>query len=332
MHSLSESRVQELLEQWRGKHIAVIGDLMLDRYFWGSVHRVSPEAPVPVVDIEHESFHLGGASNVANNLKALGATPLMLGVIGNDNSGKQLLDIVEGSGLEIAGIVADENRPTTVKTRVIGNNQQIARLDREVKAAIGSEVAQKLHAVLQQHKNALAGIILQDYNKGVITPLVIEQTIAFAVAHNIPVHVDPKFQNFFEYRGVTLFKPNKKETQDALGFSLNADSDVQRAGEILLERLQCENVLITLGAKGMMLFEKNGTTSSVATKARHVADVSGAGDTVIATLSAAVAGGACVREAAALANVAAGVVCAEPGIVAIEPKALLAAVRATADE
>lgn len=332
MHTLSESRVQDLLGQWKGKHIAVVGDLMLDRYFWGSVHRVSPEAPVPVVDVERESFHLGGASNVANNLKALGATPLMLGVIGNDNSGKQLLDIVEESGLEISGIIADENRPTTVKTRVIGNNQQIARLDREVKTAIDTTVAAKLHVVLQEHQSTLAGIILQDYNKGVITPLVIEQTIAFASAHGIPVHVDPKFQNFFEYRGVTLFKPNKKETQDALGFSLNSDSDVQQAGTLLLERLQCENVLITLGAKGMMLFEKNGETSSVATKARHVADVSGAGDTVIATLSAAVAGGACVREAAALANVAAGVVCAEPGIVAIEPKALLAAVRETTEE
>lgn len=331
MHTLSELRVQDLLKQWTGKHVAVVGDLMLDRYFWGSVHRVSPEAPVPVVDVEHESFHLGGASNVANNLKALGATPLMLGVVGNDNSGKQLLDIVGDGGLEVSGIIADESRPTTVKTRVIGNNQQIARIDREVKTAIDSDVANRLHAVLQEHKNVLAGIILQDYNKGVITPRVIEQTIAFASAHGIPVHVDPKFQNFFEYRGVTLFKPNKKETQDALGCSLNEDSDVVHAGKLLLERLQCENVLITLGAKGMMLFERNGTTSSVATKARHVADVSGAGDTVIATIAAAVAGGACVREAAALANVAAGVVCAEPGIVAIEPKALLAAVRETSE-
>lgn len=332
MHTLSESRVGELMTRWAGKQIAVIGDLMLDRYFWGSVSRVSPEAPVPVVDVEHESFHLGGASNVANNLKSLGATPLMLGVIGDDNSGKLLLDIVHGSGLETAGILADADRPTTVKTRVIGNNQQIVRLDREVKSAINNAMADRLQQVLHTYRDTLAGIILQDYNKGVITPHVIGQTIAFANAHDIPVHVDPKFQNFFEYRGVTLFKPNRKETQDAIGVTLNSDEDVARAGSMLLERLQCDNVLITLGARGMMLFERNGDVSSVATKARHVADVSGAGDTVIATIAAAVAGGAGIREAAALANVAAGVVCAEPGIIAIEPQPLLEAVEDAADD
>lgn len=326
MHTLSESRVDDLMTRWAGKKIAVIGDLMLDRYFWGSVVRVSPEAPVPVVDVEHETFHLGGASNVANNLKSLGAMPLMLGVIGDDNSGKLLLDIVRGSGLETTGIIADAGRPTTVKTRVIGNNQQIVRLDREVKTAVDNSMAQKLQQVLEEHRDTLAGIILQDYNKGVITPQVIQQTIAFATAYGIPVHVDPKFQNFFEYRGVTLFKPNRKETQDAIGFALHNDDDVIRAGKVLLERLGCSNVLITLGSRGMMLFECNGDISSVATKARHVADVSGAGDTVIATIAAAIAGGAGMREAAALANVAAGVVCAEPGIIAIGPQPLREAV------
>lgn len=332
MHSLSGSRVEELMSRWAGKCIAVVGDLMLDRYFWGSVHRVSPEAPVPVVDVEHETFHLGGASNVANNLRSLGASPLMLGVIGNDNSGKLLMDIVAESGLSTDGIVADESRPTTVKTRIIGNNQHIARLDREVKTPIGDSVADRLVSVLQERKHELAGIILEDYNKGVITPALIRRVIAFASPLGIPVHVDPKFQNFFAYEGVTLFKPNRKETQDALGILLQSDEDVERAGRTLLERLQCDNVLITLGARGMMLFERSGVIASVATKARQVADVSGAGDTVIATIAAAVAGGAGMREAAALANFAAGVVCAEPGIVPIEPAPLLKVVCEAADE
>jgi rfaE bifunctional protein kinase chain/domain len=206
------------------------------------------------------------------------------------------------------------------------------RLDREVKTAVDDHIAGKLQQVLEDHRDSLAGIILQDYNKGVITPRVIQQTIAFASAHEIPVHVDPKFQNFFEYRDVTLFKPNRKETQDAIGFSLNNDDDVIRAGQLLLERLGCSNVLITLGSRGMMLFERTGDISSVATKARHVADVSGAGDTVIATIAAAIAGGAGMREAAALANVAAGVVCAEPGIIAISPQPLLEAVTAAATD
>ena len=332
MHSLSESRVEELMSRWAGRCIAVVGDLMLDRYFWGSVQRVSPEAPVPVVDVEHETFHLGGASNVANNLRSLGASPLMLGVIGDDNSGKLLLDIVYGSGLATDGIVVDSSRPTTVKTRIIGNNQHIARLDREVKSPIGEDMVDRLLDVLQQRRADLAGIILQDYNKGVITPALIRRVIDFAVPHGIPVHVDPKFQNFFAYEGVTLFKPNRKETQDALGMSLQNDDDIERAGSILLERLRCDNVLITLGARGMMLFERTGTVASVNTKARHVADVSGAGDTVIATIAAAVAGGAGIREAAALANFAAGVVCAEPGIVPIEPQPLLKVVAEAADE
>ncbi len=332
MHSLSGSRVEELMSRWAGKCIAVVGDLMLDRYFWGSVQRVSPEAPVPVVDVEHETFHLGGASNVANNLKSLGASPLMLGVIGDDNSGKLLLGIVEESGLSTDGIIVDTSRPTTVKTRIIGNNQQIARLDREVKTPISDAVADRLIEVLQQRQEELAGIILEDYNKGVITPALIRRVIDFAAPKGIPVHVDPKFQNFFAYQGVTLFKPNRKETQDALGISLHNDSDIERAGQALLERLQCDNVLITLGARGMMLFERNGVVASVATKARHVADVSGAGDTVIATIAAAIAGGAGMREAAALANFAAGVVCAEPGIVSIEPEPLLKVVSEAADE
>lgn len=315
-------RTKQLLQQCYGKKIAVIGDVMLDRYFWGSVSRLSPEAPVPVVDIESESFHLGGASNVAKNLRALGIESTMVGVVGDDNSGKIIREILEQSTMVTHGIITVAERPTTVKTRVIGNNQQITRLDREVKTPISEAESEKILDVLRSTPS-LSGIIVEDYNKGVITPFLIRSVITFAAEFSIPVFVDPKFNNFFEYQGVTLFKPNKKETQDALGFALNNDEDIYRAGAELLHQLACKNVLITLGSRGMMLFENNGAVSSVPTRARHVADVSGAGDTAIATLAAMVSGGADMSEAAALANLAAGIVCEEPGIVTIEPQRLL---------
>lgn len=325
MHTVTHHRVREILAGCQGKNVAVIGDVMLDRYFWGNVSRISPEAPVPVVDIENESSHLGGASNVAANLRALGCVPLMLGVIGNDNSGKSVLEIMAQLGLQSEGIIVDNTRPTTVKTRVIGNNQQITRLDREVKSPISEDSSEKVLKALFARASDLSAIILEDYDKGVLTPYVISRTIEFANNHNIPVLVDPKFKNFFSYRHVTLFKPNKKETQDALGLPMNTLDEVAEAGREILRRLQAENILITLGARGMMLLEHSGEMSSVPTRARQVSDVSGAGDTVIATIAAMMSGGASLREAATLSNVAAGVVCGLPGIVAISPEMLLGA-------
>jgi rfaE bifunctional protein kinase chain/domain len=328
IHLLPIDRINTIVTAARDKCVAVVGDIMLDRYFWGNVSRISPEAPVPVVDIERETFHLGGASNVAMNLQSLGLQPLMIGVIGEDAAGSKVVETLRGSGMSERGIIRDAGRPTTVKTRIIGNNQQIARLDREVKVPVQDTLAKRLLAVLEEDSGNLAGIILEDYNKGVMTKVVIQDVVALAQHHAIPVFVDPKFANFFAYTNVTLFKPNKKETQDALGYTLASDEDILRAGKELLERLQCESVLITLGARGMMLAERGGRVSSVPTRARHVADVSGAGDTAIATLAAAVAGGATLVEAASLANSAAGAVCEEPGIVAISPQRLIEAVRA----
>lgn len=326
IHLLSTERINTILTAASGRHVAVVGDIMLDRYFWGNVTRISPEAPVPVIDIESETFHLGGASNVAMNLQSLGLQPLMMGVIGTDTSGTIVTETLRRASMSEQGIITDAERPTTVKTRIIGNNQQIARLDREVKTPITDVLAERLLAALEAASEGLAGIILEDYNKGVITKRVIHDVVELATQRDIPVFVDPKEANFFEYQNVTLFKPNKKETQDALGYSLATDDEVHRAGYELLERLHCESVLITLGARGMMLFERRGAVSAVPTRARHVADVSGAGDTAIATLAAAVAGGATLVEAASLANSAAGAVCEEPGIVAITPERLREAV------
>ncbi len=319
---MERKKAEQILNNCRGSQIAVIGDMMMDHYYWGSVGRISPEAPVPVIDIENESYHFGGAANVVLNLFSLGVNPLMCGVIGVDEFGIKFKELSEKLGLSVDGLFADSSRPTTVKTRVIGNNQQIARIDREIRDEINPEIEEFFIEIIESLPN-LDGIIFADYNKGVITHRLIDDIISLAKKNDIPVFVDPKFINFFAYKDVTLFKPNKKEASAALNLEMKIDSDVDRAGKMLLEKLNCENVLLTLGSRGMKLFKKDGTSSHIETIARHVADVSGAGDTAISTLAAAMAGGADVLEAAFLANQASGIVCEKPGIVSITIEELL---------
>lgn len=326
MENLTDFRAEEILKKCNGKQIAVIGDVMLDRYFWGSVSRVSPEAPVPVIDLEEETFHLGGAANVAHNLQSLGIKPILCGCIGNDEPGRAFTEISEKAGISTKGLYTDKGRPTTVKTRIIGNNQQIARLDVEVREKIDS-LAENFIIRTISESEGLAGIIFEDYNKGTITEFMIYEIISFAKINNIPVFVDPKFDNFFLFKDVTVVKPNKKEASKALGIQIKSEADVIKTGKELMERLNCSYVLLTLGKDGMMLFEKNGDISSVPTRARNVADVSGAGDTAIATLSAAIAGGATIKESAAMANYASGSVCESPGIVSITIDNLLYSIR-----
>lgn len=322
MKHIDKNRASHILHNAQGKSIAVVGDVMLDRYFWGNVSRISPEAPVPVIDVESETFHLGGAANVAKNLRSLGLEPLLCGVIGDDNSGAMFREISELSGLDTSGLFIDKQRPTTVKTRIIGNNQQIARIDREVRTPLSSEGLELIKNSLIQRAD-LAGVILEDYNKGTLSAELIREIIEYCNRKNIPVFVDPKTDNFFAYRNVTCFKPNRKEAQQALGFEFANNQDIVKAGRKLLETLECESVLITLGSAGMMLFESDGTSSSVPTKARHISDVSGAGDTAIAVIAATYAGGADIREAATLSNNAAGLVCEKPGIVTISKEELI---------
>jgi rfaE bifunctional protein kinase chain/domain len=318
MHNLDIRRVREILDGAKGKTVAVIGDVMLDRYFWGKVTRVSPEAPVPVIDYQNETFHLGGAANVANNLLSLGVSPVLCGVLGADKYAKKFKEICEEQNIISSGLYEDTGRLTTVKTRIIGNNQQIARLDRETREVITSDVEEHILHTLEDTEN-LAGIVIEDYNKGAITEFLIKETISFANKNGIPVFVDPKFDHFFSYKNIKVLKPNLKEASKALNKELRTRDDFEKAGKMLLEKLNAENVLMTLSAQGMMLFENNGNISSVPTKARMVSDVSGAGDTAIATLTTSMIGGANAKEAATIANLAAGVVCEHPGIVSIEP-------------
>ena len=315
---MTQSRLTELIAGMQGKRIAVVGDLMLDRYIWGSVSRISPEAPVPIIDLETEQSRLGGAANVAKNIKSLGGEPLLVGVVGADNSGKQFEEIVQESGFASTGIIVDPSRPTTVKTRVIAHNQHVVRIDREKKFNISPSVQQRILDVLRQQIDAIDGIILEDYNKGVIGLELIREVIALANIHKKVITVDPKFNNFFEYKNVTVFKPNRKETEEVLGSRLSTMDEVRMAGEEIARRLTCRNVLLTLGEGGMVLFDDSGTMTHVPTKARNVQDVSGAGDTVISTLTMALVAGATIKEATTLSNFAGGIVCGYVGIVPID--------------
>jgi rfaE bifunctional protein kinase chain/domain len=325
----SEVRIKKLFGQFRGKRIGVVGDMMLDRYYWGTISRISPEAPVPVVEVESQSTRLGGAANVANNIASLGGVPLMIGVIGDDNGGKRLRSLVEEAGFPTSGLIVDKSRPTTTKTRVIAHSQHVVRIDQEVKDDIGNEAQEEILGTLRKELSNLDAIILEDYNKGVIVKNLIHEISAIARKARKPVTVDPKFNNFFEYKNVTVFKPNRKETEEALGRRLADLRSIEEAGWDLMKRLETDNVLLTLGERGMSLFERGGEVTHVSTRAKHVADVSGAGDTVISTLTMAIVAGATVREASALANIAGGVVCGEVGIVPIQPQSLLNAVLET---
>lgn len=326
MLNIGLERTKEILKNAEGSSVAVIGDIMLDRFFWGNVSRISPEAPVPVVELQKESFHLGGAANVAANLKSLGLNPILLGVIGNDNSGKDFIEICKQLNLSTEGLYVSKERPTTVKTRIIANNQHVARVDREVRKSISHETQDFFLNFLKSAVN-LKAIIFEDYNKGMLPKGFIRKIIEFANENGITITVDPKLDNFFEFRDVTLFKPNKKEAQNALGYNLDSVENIRRAGLELLSRLNCQNVLITLGSMGMMLFQQDGNIYSVPTRARQVADVSGAGDTAIASFTAAYIGGGSAAESSSVANFASGTVCEQPGVISIEIPDLLASIK-----
>jgi len=322
MVSISKKRIEELFNGFQNKRIAVIGDLMIDRYFWGNVERISPEAPVPIIEVTEESNRLGGAANVANNIASLGGIPIMVGVVGSDEGSKILKRLVEERGFPTCGIVEDASRPTTIKSRVIAHDHHIVRIDQEVKTDISDATQKKILELLDDHFKDIDGIILEDYNKGVLTKQLVSDIIEQARRASKIVTVDPKYNNFFEYRNVSVFKPNKKEAEEALGKRLASMEDYKAAAEEILHKLNAENVLLTLGDMGMILYEQGGASSHVATTARKVADVSGAGDTVISTLTMTLLAGGTIREAATLANIAGGIVCGEVGIVPIDPKIL----------
>ena len=308
----------EILNKSKNKKIAVIGDIMLDRYRWGNHARMSPEAPVPVIEIESTSESLGGASNVFNNLYFLGAKPILIGVVGNDEAGEIIKRKVQTENLPTDGIFTDSTRITSIKERVISNGQHVVRLDWEGRSKVSEEIQRKIIDYLNTIIRDLDAVIIQDYNKGVIDSELIDKIIAKCIANETILSVDPKLENFFSYKKTTLFKPNVLETEKALGMNIKTQSDIRKAGRELLDRMECGCVLITQGRDGMTLFHKNGTVEQIQSRVRKVSDVSGAGDTVIASFTLALTAGASYVEAAQIAAISAGIVCEEVGVVPVE--------------
>ena len=323
--TFTAERLAELFESFKSKRIAVIGDLMIDRYYWGAVRRVSPEAPVPVVEVESESVRFGGAANVAHNIQSLGGAPLLIGLVGKDHPGEVVQEMLRERNLKTTGIVVDAMRPTTIKTRVIAQGQHVVRIDNESKLPCPDHLLHRVVDAVRYNIHEIDGIIIEDYNKGVVTKEVIQEVVAVAKKYGKIVAVDPKFDNFFEYKEVTLFKPNTREVEEVLGGRLNTTEDVEKAGRKLLDMLCAQNVLLTRGEDGMSLFESNGAITHIPTMAESVQDVSGAGDTVIATLAMGLVSGLGIGEACLLANCAGGVVVAAVGIVPIRPDELIKA-------
>src|ERR1035437_3435937 len=327
MTNTSEERLTRLKNSFNGLKISMVGDMMLDCYFRGEVKRISPEAPVPVLEVDNEFYRFGGAANVALNILKLGGIPYPIGVIGNDNDGRIFISLAEDSKINLSGLIIDESRPTTTKTRVIAHNQHVVRIDKESKKYLSAEVQGKLLKFVEDNIDNLDAIILQDYNKGVLTPSIIEKIISLANEKNILITVDPKFNNFFLFKNVTVVKPNRKEAEDVLGLKLSNDNDITTAGTRILEKTNAVYVVLTLSEEGIAIFEKNKPEKRMPTKAQIVADVSGAGDTVISTLTMALAAKADIIEASYLANYAGGIVCEEVGIIPIELDKLFDTIR-----
>ncbi len=317
MINISKDRFEEIVKKFHDKKILVIGDLMIDQYLMGEVKRISPEAPVPVIEVTGENLRFGGAANVAKNILSLGCKPILAGVVGTDRMGEQFINILKQKNMDDGAIIQQSDRPTTVKTRIIGQSQHVARVDRESREYLNKNAEIKILEKIKSVLPDISAIIIEDYNKGVLTKSIIEKVIELAKKYNILITVDPKFQNFMEYKNVTVFKPNIKETEEALAIDIQNISDLENAGQSLIKKLNVENVLITRGSEGISLFSNDGSITHAPTRARDIADVSGAGDTVISTLTAAMVGSASCKEGITLANHAAGIVCGELGIVPI---------------
>lgn len=296
---------------------------MIDHYVWGTVHRISPEAPVPVVNVTRETMLLGAAANVVNNIHALGGQVSVCGVIGGDEAGRTLAGLLRSQGIGTDGLIVEQGRPTTIKTRVIAHNQQVVRFDRESKNSIDRRSHEEIYERVKTGiEEGLDAIVLSDYSKGVVTRAVVRDIVRLAKKHGVIVSVDPKVNHFGMYSGVTILTPNTKEASIGARIEIEDDASLLRAGAAILKKLKCDAVLITRGEHGMSLFERGGRITHIPTVAREVFDVTGAGDTVISALSLAMAAGAPLAEAARIANFAAGIVVAVVGTATVGPAEL----------
>lgn len=305
----ASKRLIKYIDRFPSTRTLVVGDVMLDHYIWGNVSRISPEAPVPVVNVTKESVLLGAATNVVNNIHSLGGKVDVCGVIGHDEAGRQLTHMLRVQGIHTEGLIVESGRPTTIKTRVIAHSQQVVRFDRETKVGIDRDTHRRLFEYVKRAADdGLDAIVLSDYSKGVVTKDLVRDIVKLAKKKGLIVSVDPKVNHFGIYRGVTILTPNTKEASIGSRIDIQDDESLLRAGALLLKRLQCNAVLVTRGEYGMSLFERGGRVTHIPTVAREVFDVTGAGDTVISTLTLAMAASADMVDAARLSNYAAGIV------------------------
>ncbi len=330
--TIERGRLREILSRFPERRVAILGDLMLDRYIWGSVSRISPEAPVPVVEVREETTRFGGAANVAENVATLGASSSVVGVVGDDDAGSRLLDLLGGRGVDVGRVVRVPGRPTTTKTRIIAHGQQVVRADREEAGDLGADEEARIADGLRAAIDEADVLIVSDYGKGVVTASLIAEGIARARDAGKLVCVDPKESHFGGYVGVTAITPNQKEAGDAVGMKVVDEKSLLSIGRELMSRLQAECVVLTRGEQGMTLFMRGGEIRHLPTVAREVYDVTGAGDTVVSALAVALAAGASMVEAAVVANHAAGIVIREIGTASVTPDEIIRSLDEVAED
>ncbi|MBM3254007.1 MAG: D-glycero-beta-D-manno-heptose-7-phosphate kinase [Candidatus Omnitrophica bacterium] len=312
-----KKRLLRYIPKFKNSRILIVGDIMLDEFIWGDVSRISPEAPVPVVWVKSESFMPGGASNVANNLYALGGRVYLCGVIGPDRNGRLLTDELRKKNIDIEGVIVDNSKTTTIKTRVIAHSQQVVRIDREEVSPIENSILNPIITYVKEKILDVDAIIIEDYGKGLIVPKLLRELVSLAKKHKKIIAVDPKEEHFDYYKGVTVVTPNNNEASKASGITIKDDLSLRKVGEKLLDMFESDAVLITLGENGMCLFQKKIGPMHIPTVAQEVYDVCGAGDTVISALTIALASGASMEEAAYISNYAAGIVVGKVGVAVV---------------
>ncbi|MGQ9645025.1 MAG: D-glycero-beta-D-manno-heptose-7-phosphate kinase [Thermodesulfobacteriota bacterium] len=324
--SKGEGTLRKVVDRFSRAEILVVGDVMMDRFIWGKVSRISPEAPVPVVVVDHEDFRLGGAANVVNNIDELGGKGILCGVVGDDEMGQRIIDELVQRKIRTQGVFVEKGRQTTVKTRIFANQQQVVRIDRERTDHLKSSTLQNLSEFLMERIEDSDGIVLSDYGKGVLTRKLIRTVIRRARESKKVVMVDPKSKDYSVYRGATVITPNTKEASEASGILITDELSLKKAGNRLLKKLGCEALVITRGEEGMTIFEPDQEPFSVGTVAKEVYDVTGAGDTVIGAIALALSIGAKIKTAAELANYAAGIVVGKMGTATATREELLKAI------
>jgi D-beta-D-heptose 7-phosphate kinase/D-beta-D-heptose 1-phosphate adenosyltransferase len=323
----SAKELLRTIDRFSQATVLVIGDIIMDEYIWGDVNRISPEAPVPVVDVRQETKMLGGAANVVNNIASLGGKAVLCGVVGKDETGREIVEKISALGFTTEGILAENDRRTSIKTRIVAHSQQVVRFDREVRRQVRDENIGKLLNFVRSLRHRIEAVVVSDYGKGVISSLLMEGLRELLSGSRIVLAVDPKTGNFEYYQGIDVITPNHHEAGAFCNTVISDEESLIKAGKRMLSELNCRSVLVTQGKDGMTLFERNGEITHIPTVARKVFDVTGAGDTVIGTFSLGLASGMDLKTAAVISNFAAGIVVGEVGTSAVRAEKLKAFIR-----